>query len=118
MVVGPIPDGCELDHLCRNRACCNPDHLEPVTHLENVRRGLKGLSVTHCPVGHPYYDENTYVNSTGRLTPNKLCKACRKQRQGETAARSRRKNYEKRKSEGWVDGRTKEARARKRAAQN
>jgi hypothetical protein len=36
---GPVPDGLELDHLCRQRSCCNPDHLEAVTHLENVRRG-------------------------------------------------------------------------------
>jgi hypothetical protein len=39
---GPVPAGRELDHKCRNRACCNPDHLEPVTHQENVRRGLAG----------------------------------------------------------------------------
>lgn len=38
-LVGPVPDGHELDHLCRNRGCVNPDHLEPVTHLENMRRG-------------------------------------------------------------------------------
>jgi hypothetical protein len=39
---GLVPDGLELDHLCRNRACVNPDHLEPVTHIENVRRGALG----------------------------------------------------------------------------
>jgi len=38
--VGPIPDGLEIDHLCRNRACCNPAHLEPVTHSENVARSV------------------------------------------------------------------------------
>lgn len=37
---GPVPDGLELDHLCRNRACCHPDHLEPVTRTENIRRGI------------------------------------------------------------------------------
>lgn len=41
-LVGPVPAGLELDHLCRNTGCCNPDHLEPVTHLENVRRGHTG----------------------------------------------------------------------------
>jgi len=39
MLVGPVPEGMDLDHLCRNRACCNPDHLEPVTRSENNRRG-------------------------------------------------------------------------------
>ena len=38
LAVGPIPDGREIDHLCRNHRCVNPDHLEPVTHLENMRR--------------------------------------------------------------------------------
>ena len=40
IMVGPIPKGMEIDHLCRNRACVNPEHLEPVTHLENTRRAL------------------------------------------------------------------------------
>ena len=40
---GPVPEGMELDHLCRNHHCCNPDHVEPVTHAENVRRGIAGV---------------------------------------------------------------------------
>lgn len=56
--VGPIPPGLELDHLCRNTACVRPDHLEAVTHRENVLRG-NGITAqaarrTHCPRGHAY----------------------------------------------------------------
>lgn len=52
LLVGPIPEGLELDHVCRNRACVNPAHLEPVTHQENAARGLMGRLKTHCPQGH------------------------------------------------------------------
>jgi len=45
LLVGPIPEGLELDHLCRVRICCNPDHLEPVTHRENLRRGAHGPGI-------------------------------------------------------------------------
>lgn len=48
--VGPIPDGLEIDHLCRVRRCCNPEHLEPVTHAENVRRGVRDSSTWGRPV--------------------------------------------------------------------
>lgn len=64
LYVGPVDDGLELDHLCRNRSCVNPDHLEPVTHSENVRRGevpQLQLRKTHCLRGHPFDEENTRI---------------------------------------------------------
>lgn len=71
---GPIPNGMVIDHLCRNRRCCNPDHLEVVTNRENIRRGI-GITATiktHCPQGHPYDAENTRINRRGK----KVCRAC------------------------------------------
>src|SRR5688572_21764976 len=61
---GPIPDGLELDHLCRNHACVNPWHMEPVTGRVNKLRGTSPSAVhaakTHCPKGHAYTPENVY----------------------------------------------------------
>lgn len=74
-LVGPIPDGLVMDHLCRVRHCVNPAHLEPVTLAENVRRGLSGryqASKTHCPQGHEYSPENTYVTKVGQ----RKCRTC------------------------------------------
>lgn len=84
MLVGPIPEGLELDHLCRNHACVNPAHLEPVTHLENVRRGEKAQR-THCVHGHEFTPANTYLRKEGR----RMCRACRNRRVRDLKARRR-----------------------------
>jgi len=73
-----VPPKMEVDHLCRNRACCNPDHLEVVTHRENMRRG-NGMdrvhaAKTHCFRGHEFDAANTYVAKNGSRT----CRICRR----------------------------------------
>lgn len=75
LLVGPIPEGLELDHLCRVRRCCCVDHLEPVTHKVNLSRGDYALR-THCPQGHPYDEANTYINPRGA----RECRTCRAER--------------------------------------
>ena len=74
LIVGSIPDGLHLDHLCRNRLCVNPDHLEPVTQRENNRRAA--AVVTHCPRGHEYTTANTYFRSRG----SRDCRTCNRDR--------------------------------------
>lgn len=68
LLIGPVPDGLELDHLCRIRHCVRPDHLEPVTHAENMRRARW----THCKHGHELTDENVYLNPRG----GRSCRQC------------------------------------------
>lgn len=81
-LVGPIPEGLEIDHLCRNRNCCNPEHLEPVTRSENLRRsplmGRARLSMTHCKRGHPYNEANTRYTTEGHRQCRECENACRR----------------------------------------
>ncbi len=62
---GSVPEGMTLDHLCRNRNCCQPKHLEPVSRVENIMRGESPWAInarkTHCPQGHEYTEENTII---------------------------------------------------------
>lgn len=77
--VGPIPDGLQLDHLCRVRSCVNPAHLEAVTMLENIRRGEGGSNFrlkTHCPKGHPYSGDNLYVSIDAAGQRRRHCRTC------------------------------------------
>lgn len=66
--VGSIPTGLELDHLCRTPQCVNPEHLEAVTHAENVRRARLGVRQSHCRKGHQFAPENEYWLKNGSRT--------------------------------------------------
>lgn len=79
LCVGPIPEGLDLDHLCRVRNCVNPAHLEPVTRQENLLRGdtvaARNAAKTHCPQGHEYSPENMYLTGVWRR-----CATCSRER--------------------------------------
>ncbi len=90
-LVGPIPDGLEIDHLCRNPPCVKPEHLEAVSHAENVRRGdsklISGRRAavrTHCLNSHVFSGTNLYVSPQGK----RFCRSCRR----EAGARRRSRN--------------------------
>lgn len=76
LLVGPIPPKMRIDHRCRNHACCNPDHLEVVTHRVNTLRGFGPTAMnaakTVCKRGHHLNAENTYVRPNGY----RMCRAC------------------------------------------
>jgi len=80
--MGPMPDGLQIDHLCRVRSCCNPAHLEPVTPRENTMRGetitAAHAAQTHCKRGHEFTEENTIPVPKGRS-----CRECGRTRSRE-----------------------------------
>ncbi len=83
---GPIPDGFEIDHLCRVKSCVNPDHLEAVlprvnllrSTVQEVNRRLQ-LAKTHCPHGHPYSGDNLVIAKVKhtRSGTQRICRTCR-----------------------------------------
>jgi len=71
---GEIPEGVHLHHTCKNRACVNPWHLEPLTAADHVRE--HAAAKTHCPQGHPYEGDNLRINTAGA----RVCRECQRQR--------------------------------------
>lgn len=74
---GPIPKGLQIDHLCRNTLCVNPNHLEAVTNRENAVRGASAQRWTHCKKGHALTEDNLYIYPGGN---RRACKQCRTDR--------------------------------------
>lgn len=91
-VVGPIPSGLEIDHLCRNRACVNPEHLEAVPQSVNNMRSLSASALharkSHCLRGHELTTDNVYVRKRGHKQ-ERFCRECSRMRD---AARYARRN--------------------------
>lgn len=88
LFVGPIPDGLVLDHLCRVRRCVNPAHLQPITAAENNSAKLSRSiwrEKTHCPQGHEYTPENTYLETYGARRCRKCVRAKNKRRRERNA---------------------------------
>lgn len=100
-----VPEGFELDHLCRNRACVRPDHLEIVTRRENVLRGAHPNAVSHrqrrCGSGHPWTPENTRVEKRRDGQVRYICRICDRLRQPQKTALRRRKRDARLEQQSW-----------------
>lgn len=81
LLVGPIPKGLVIDHLCRNRICQNPAHMEPVSVRTNTLRGntnqARNLAKTHCKFGHPFDEANTLLLKRVRKSGEFIERRCR-----------------------------------------
>lgn len=82
---GPVPIGTELDHLCRNPSCCNPEHLEPVPHRINTLRGVAPAMTLHrngvCQKGHPVNEASVHRYQNGpRKGRIAYCRLCRREK--------------------------------------
>lgn len=101
ILVGPVPHGMELDHLCRNTSCVNPAHLEPVTHRENILRGvgMGGVNArkTHCKHGHEFTEDNTIILKSSGWRICAICEKVRAKRRNESPrAREQKRLYAQR----------------------
>ncbi len=105
-----IPHGFQVDHLCRNRGCVRPDHLEAVTPWVNVMRSNSITAAfarkTHCPSGHPYDDVNTRISSDGR----RYCRACKREKARTPAYRAKQRirdhaRHERNRTRNTTEGR-------------
>lgn len=90
LFIGPIPDEYEIDHLCHNRGCVNPLHLDAVTHAENQQR-RRFAPKTHCPHGHELTPANVYlrVRGAGRMA-TRMCRICLRAKEARRTPRRRR----------------------------